>query len=109
MGHTQTIHIEIRSTNTEWSDKQNENPSVMAAENIRTTTIKGLEAGTTYYFRLSASNEMGRSMPSTIFNITTGKWKLYFTVVGVLGLLDWLCTATLFINNNYKMPNISTV
>jgi len=73
MGHTQTIHIEIRSTNTEWSEKHNENPSVMAAENIRTTTIKGLEAGTTYYFRLSASNEFGRSLPSTIFNITTGK------------------------------------
>ena len=83
MGHTQTIHIEIRSTNSEWSEKQKEKPSVMAFENIRTTIIKGLEVGTKYYIRLSASNEKGRSMPSVLLNITTGKLYSYYVYSAV--------------------------
>jgi len=84
MGHTQTIHIEIRSTDTEWSENTREYPSAMANENIRNTTIKGLDWSTTYFFRLFASNVEGRSVPSVTMSLTIGKPILYHTVVNIV-------------------------
>jgi len=84
MGHTQTIHIEIRPINSEWSEYKREYPSAKADEDTRNTTVTGLESGTTYYLRLFASNAMGRSLPSTTLNITIGRLKEYHTVVYII-------------------------
>ena len=90
MGHTQTIHIEFRSTISEWSEYKRVYPYAMADEDIRNMTVTGLERGTTYYLQLFASNARGRSLPSVTLNITIGKLIVYHTVVNSV-VCDCVC------------------
>jgi len=70
-GFDQTVHIEIKSDISEWSERSSK--LLFTYENVspRNFTINNLEGGMAYQVRLFASNERGNSDTSEVWTITT--------------------------------------
>jgi len=70
-GYDQTIHFKVRSNNDAWVELTSVRVAKRESKYRRTTTLRDLLPGTTYYIRLFASNERGSSGMTDIWNLTT--------------------------------------
>ena len=70
-GYDQIIHFEVRSNNNAWVELTSVRVAKTESKYLRTTTLRDLLQGTTYYMRLFASNERGPSGKTEVWNFTT--------------------------------------
>jgi len=89
-GFDQTVTIQISSDKTKWVDRLKEIRSHLENMVPRHTTITGLLDGTTYYVRMFASNELGDSKMSEVWNFTTQGTKNNIMTKRVLHTITWI-------------------
>jgi len=75
----QTIHIQTKSTYSEWVETTTTEISAFRSnQNVRNTTITGLQEDTEYYLRILSTNEKGVSVSSDVWKFKTRKGKYLF-------------------------------